>query len=123
VLTEEKVTDINAAMMKSPKKSVRRLSSQSGVSVGSVHKALKRSLKMHPYKIRIVHKLLPGDGVTRLHYCHWFMESVTPDGDELDDWYWSDEAWFHLDGYVNSQNLQIWSTENPHALHESPLYA
>jgi hypothetical protein len=78
---------------------------------------------MHPYKIRVVHELLPGDGITRLHYCHWFMKSGTRDGDELDDWNWSDEAWFHLDGYVNSQNSRIWSTENPHALHESPLHA
>jgi hypothetical protein len=41
VLTEEKVTDIHDAVLKSLKKSVRRPSSQSGVSVGSAHKALK----------------------------------------------------------------------------------
>jgi hypothetical protein len=33
-----------------------------------------------------------------------------------------DEAWFHLSGYINSQNSRIWSAENPHALHENPLH-
>jgi hypothetical protein len=26
----------------------------------------------------------------------------------------NDEAWFHLSGYVNSQNSRYWGTENPH---------
>ncbi|CAH1374537.1 unnamed protein product, partial [Tenebrio molitor] len=34
----------------------------------------------------------------------------------------SDEAWFHLSGYVNSQNMRIWSTENPHVYVEAPLH-
>jgi uncharacterized protein YpiB (UPF0302 family) len=25
-----------------------------------------------------------------------------------------DEAWFYKRGYVNSQNMQTWSAENPH---------
>lgn len=32
--------------------------------------------------------------------------------------YWttlySDKSWFHLSGYVNSQSVHLWSTENPH---------
>ncbi|PSN33709.1 hypothetical protein C0J52_26546 [Blattella germanica] len=34
----------------------------------------------------------------------------------------SDEAWFHLNGYVNSQNSCYWDTENPHLVHEGPLH-
>jgi hypothetical protein len=33
----------------------------------------------------------------------------------------SDEAWFHLSGYLNSQNSRFWSSENPHLFHEVPL--
>jgi hypothetical protein len=33
-----------------------------------------------------------------------------------------DEAWFHLSGYVNSQNSRYWATESPHELHEQPLH-
>ena len=34
----------------------------------------------------------------------------------------SDEAHFHLGGYVNKQNCCIWGTENPHAYIESPTH-
>jgi hypothetical protein len=32
--------------------------------------------------------------------------------DLLDLYFFSDEAWFHLSGYVNSQNMRMWSAEN-----------
>ena len=41
----------------------------------------------------------------------------------LDRVYFSDEAWFHLDEYVNSQDSPIWSNENPHTFHERALHA
>ena len=36
--------------------------------------------------------------------------------------FFSDEAWFLLSGYVNSQNSRVWSAENPHTILESPLH-
>jgi hypothetical protein len=51
------------------------------------------------------------------------MEHVTPDGEELDDWYWTDETWFHLNGYVSAQNTRIWSVETPHTLRKAPLHS
>jgi hypothetical protein len=33
----------------------------------------------------------------------------------------SDEARFHLSGYVNSQNNRLWSCDSPHAYHETQL--
>ncbi|KAJ4441236.1 hypothetical protein ANN_11087 [Periplaneta americana] len=37
--------------------------------------------------------------------------------------FYTDEAWFHLSGYVNSQNFRIWSTNNPYEFIETPLHA
>ncbi|CAK1579984.1 unnamed protein product [Parnassius mnemosyne] len=34
----------------------------------------------------------------------------------------SDEAHFHLDGFVNTQNCRIWDSENPHAIHEKQMH-
>ena len=31
--------------------------------------------------------------------------------------------WFHLSGYVNSQNSRIWASENPNVIHEEPLHS
>ena len=30
----------------------------------------------------------------------------------------TEEAWFRLSEYINSQNICIWATENPHSLHD-----
>lgn len=35
---------------------------------------------------------------------------------------WTDEAHFHLTGYVNTQNCRIWATENPLATNPVPLH-
>jgi hypothetical protein len=45
------------------------------------------------------------------------------DFDILDKVFYSDEAWFHLSGYVNSQNSRTWSAENPHTFQERPLHS
>ena len=34
----------------------------------------------------------------------------------------SDEAHFHLDGFVNRQNCRIWGSENPHVIVEKQMY-
>jgi hypothetical protein len=44
------------------------------------------------------------------------------DNRTLDLSFFSDEAWFHLSGYGNSQNCRIWSTEDPHVFQETPLH-
>ena len=35
----------------------------------------------------------------------------------------SDEAWFHLSGYVSSQNSRVWASENPHEFVEKQLHS
>src|SRR5579872_6567962 len=58
--------------------------------------------------------LLPADHPRRLAYCRCFVNNLT---------FFSDEAWFHLSGYVNSQNMRMWSTDNPYVFTETPLHA
>ena len=41
----------------------------------------------------------------------------------LDYTWFSDEAWFHLSVYINSQNSPIWASENPNAIHEEPPHS
>jgi hypothetical protein len=35
----------------------------------------------------------------------------------------SDEAWFHMSGYVNSQNNRLWSAKIPYAVHKTSLHS
>jgi transposase len=43
ILTEKKLLDISDHMLQSPKKSIRKLSPQVGVSYGTAHTALKKN--------------------------------------------------------------------------------
>jgi hypothetical protein len=36
--------------------------------------------------------------------------------------FFCDEAWFHLSGFVNSQNYRTWSAYTPHNILEVPLH-
>ena len=40
----------------------------------------------------------------------------------LNHTFFTDEVWFHLSGYVNTQNSRTWATENPHETFEKPLH-
>jgi hypothetical protein len=40
----------------------------------------------------------------------------------LDTLSFTDEAWFHLSGYINGQNNVIWSSENPQAVQENHMH-
>jgi hypothetical protein len=35
----------------------------------------------------------------------------------------SDEAHFHLSGYVNKHNIRYWANINPRELHQAPLHS
>ncbi|PSN49543.1 hypothetical protein C0J52_04992 [Blattella germanica] len=60
VLTEEKLDEIAFRLEISPRKSLRRLAQEVGVSKTSVQHATKL-LKLKPYKTRVVDQLLPTD--------------------------------------------------------------
>jgi hypothetical protein len=61
----------------------------------------------------MIQSLHPPDYQERVNFCNWFIREMNDD--VLDQTFFSDESWFHLDGFVNSQNYRIWSGENPHA--------
>lgn len=122
ILTEAKMADIGQKMLRSPSTSLRKVSAQLQISYGSAQKAMKK-LHLRAYHVRCVQELKELDKRKRLDYCTWFRAFVDNHGiAKLDRVFFSDEAWFHLSGYVNSQNSRIWSSENPHVLHERPLH-
>ncbi|RZC38174.1 hypothetical protein BDFB_015132, partial [Asbolus verrucosus] len=103
------------------KKSLRRLAQETELSYGTCQKILKNDLHFHSYKITVVQELFPRDFGIRLEYCHWFLNHLN-NNNTLDLTFFTDEGWFHLSGYINKQNMRIWSAENPHEFVQSPLH-
>ena len=78
---------------------------------------------MKVYRVTVVQELKPLDAQKRMAYCEWFMNLFGEDDELLDITRYSDETWFHLSGYVNSQKTRIWATEHPYEIHEVPLHS
>jgi hypothetical protein len=115
--------DIQTAVTRSPHKYLRKLSGQTGISLGSAHTAVRKMLKFYPYRMQVFHELISGKYAKRVNYCRWFKNLIRGNIGVLDQvFFFTDEAWFHLSGYINCQNYRTWRTENPHNFAETPLY-
>ena len=106
--------------MKSPRRSVRRHSTAIGLSDRSVWRILHKDLNFHPYKIAIVQELSDRDMANRRISSEQLLEMLSDDG-VINTVLMTDEAHFHLSGYVNKQNYHYWAPENPQELHQRPL--
>jgi hypothetical protein len=76
------------------------------MSVGSSSKATKL-VKLHPCKVRVVHDLKPVDAPQSIQVCNQMLKNVHNELVDPQLLFITDEAYFHLSGYVNSQNTQI----------------
>ena len=122
-VTTAKVDEIMEHVQNTPNTSIRKCMQVTGLSYGAVQRTMRSTLHLKPYKISCVNELQEADYEKRVAYCIWFADFIRKEGDDiLDITFFSDEAWFHLGGYVNSQNNRYWSTGNPHHMHESPLH-
>ncbi|PNF32738.1 hypothetical protein B7P43_G11583 [Cryptotermes secundus] len=111
---EETTAIVWDRLLQSPKKPLRRLSQETRYSYSTCQQAAKKA-NLHPYKITSVQELGDVDKGKLVWYCLWFREFVHDNP-------FSDEAWFHLSGYVNAQNSRILASENSREIAESPLH-
>ena len=122
VRTAENAERVRESVLRSPTRSARRQSTGLNISDRSYRRMLKE-LHFHPYKIQVVQALLPRDAGIRVDFCERFGRMIDEDPDILNRLMISDEAHFHLSGFVNKQNFRYWATENPQQLHEEPLHS
>ena len=91
------------------------------LSHGTCQKLLRKDLHFYPHRLTSVQELLPQDVPARLNFCQWVSNTFNNNEDVLKLSFFTDEAWFYKQGYVNSQNFRMWSAEHPHQLVEVPL--
>jgi len=121
VQTPENVDRVRMAIVKSPRRSVRRHSAAIGLPDPSVRRILHKDLNFQPYKIAIVQKLSDCDMANCRISSEQLLEMLNDDG-VFSTVLMTDEARFHLSGHVNKQNYCYWAPENPQELHQHPLH-
>jgi hypothetical protein len=120
-MSEDTVQDVRRRLLDSPKKSLRRLSQEIGMSESTCYRATQKT-KIHAYCVTAVHELKEPDREKRVAYCRRLQAFFNEHPGIIDFLWFTDEAWVHLSQYVNSQNIRVWAAENPHVYHEEPLH-
>jgi transposase len=123
VRTPENIDRVRTAVTRSPKRSVIKHALALNISEPSVRRILHKDLSFHPYKIQIVQELKDADMVARMNFCQEMLQRLDGDENLIHHMFMSDEAHFHLNGYVNKQNSRYWSAINPLQLHQKPLHS
>ncbi len=122
VLTETKMDEILEFFLINPKTSLYRAAQQLQMSETSLRRAVRKELKIYPYKIQILEAKQPGDKEKRLDFALETLALIHLDDSVLRNVWISDEAYFCLSGTVNKQNMRFWGLENPHIVHQQPLH-
>jgi len=123
VRTPEDIERVREAFERSPCRSAVRHATTLGITPRSVRRILHNDLHYHPYKIQIVQALNTCDYGARVGFCQEMLDLISEDEDLVKNIWMSDEAHFHVSGFVNKQNFRYWSQANPRALHEKPLHS
>jgi len=117
-MSEETIHDVKEQFLAS----LRRFSQETNLPYSTCQRAAKKA-KLRTYRVSCFQELLLMDHKKRVRFCLWIKDFLTQNPGILDATFFIDEAWFHLSGYVNSQNVRIWAAENPHTVHEEPLHS
>jgi hypothetical protein len=110
-LTEEELYDIQARLEHTPRKSLKRLAQETGVSKFTARRETQL-LKLRPFKTTVTNALQPRDPVSMVQFCSWFVQSVVEGEIDPQLTFFSDEALFHLQGYISTQSSHR-TTSNP----------
>lgn len=122
VRTPEHIEAVAESVRENPSTSTRHRSQELNISRTSLRRILRKDLGMTPYKVQLVQELKPHDHPLRFRFARWANEKLHDDVDFAQKIIFSDEAHFHLGGYVNKQNCRIWGSENPHVVLQKPMH-
>lgn len=123
VRTPANIERVREAVTRSPRRSARKQSLALQLSNTTLRRILHQDLHFHPYKIQVVHELKQTDFNKRVAFCTNMLRLKNRLPNFSDLLIMSDEAHFHLSGYVNKHNMRYWSSQNPKELHHKPLHS
>lgn len=95
---EETVQAVQTAFRKSPQKSTRQASRELQVPKSTVHKLVRKCLKLYVSKVQIVQALQPDDHPKHKQFAKDMLNHLNEDNDFWKRMCFSDEATFHVSG-------------------------
>nr|XP_022920706.1 uncharacterized protein LOC111429121 [Onthophagus taurus] len=119
--TAENIAAVAESVEENPGLSIPRRSLELGIPQTSLHRILHKDLGLKAYKLQLTQELKPSDHQQRRIFADWVVEMHENDPEFHRQIILSDEAHFHLGGFVNKQNCRIWGSENPRVIVEKPL--
>jgi len=119
--SQDNIQRVRRSIKEEPSTSTRRRSQQLEMSRTSLQR-IQGMLHAYPYKIQLVQELKPTDYRNRLAYAVQIQELARQEADCIHNLVMGDEAHFHLNGFVNKQNMRFWGTENPRIVHQRSLH-
>ncbi|RWS18956.1 uncharacterized protein B4U80_08771, partial [Leptotrombidium deliense] len=115
----EKVEELEKSFEENPETSLRKRQQELGIDRETIRQTA-HNLGLRAYRLCSVHELLPADYSRRLKFSSWYLQYIK--NNPSMEIFFTDEAWFHLSGYINSQNCRYWSAEKPTEYVESSLH-
>lgn len=123
VVTPENVTTVSGIIQQNPRKSNWRIAAETGLKHSSMQKILKNSLHMFPFKIQS-HQAIPIRAVwQRADFANQILTMIDNEGFDVGCIWFTDEAHFHLNGFMNKQNWRFWGSKNPHLCEAKLLHS
>ncbi|ERL84842.1 hypothetical protein D910_02266 [Dendroctonus ponderosae] len=104
----ENVAAVRVNVEEIPITSIWHKAQEIGVSTTNIHRIFTKDLKLHAYTVELAQELKPEDHAQRRAFVDWILGQRQLGGDFSTKIIFSDEAHFHLDGFVNEQNCCIW---------------
>jgi hypothetical protein len=96
----------------------------SSAQLGSIinNRIIQEDVKLFPYRIQMQQALVKANKARRVDFCSNFKIFFEYNAAVLQSIWFSDEAHFHLNGYVNRQNMLLWASQHLHNIMETPLH-
>lgn len=116
--SEEDTERIRLSFQRSPQKSVRTASRELQIPRSTVHRVLRKRLSLYPYRLQLIQALQPNDRPLRMQFAVDILSRIDDDNNFLNKVAFSDESTFHVCGKVNTHNVRIWGSTNPHMVRE-----
>ncbi|GFW48707.1 uncharacterized protein TNCV_4242881 [Trichonephila clavipes] len=122
VRTEEAIATVKRSIEEDLNESIRHRAQELDLCPSTLWKILRKDLGLRAYKIQLVQELQPNDHQARRRFVEWAQNEIAVVPDFHKRIFFSDEAHFWLNGYVNKQNCRIWSEANTQVYVKKPLH-